>query len=835
MQRDPPVCRRRRRGRAGRARSRRSRRGRRPARERRRCQLSPKCVARTPGGRMATAFVPPSRARAMAIPRPGVAATSARTSSAVRRGRSAASTTTASSDTTAWVAAARASFQGAPPSSKRGTPFAVTGSCETIVTGPTPPPRRRRARARAAPASSAARAAGSSTSARRLFASSRRLTGTSTWADTLRILTACCGLTTPGRSPRCRPRSSSRPRSACASEGKGRLVTYSPKVFIPLTKLCRDVCHYCTFAAPPRKGERAYMTEDEVLDVARAGAAAGCREALFTLGDKPELRYRAAREELAALLGCETTIEYLVRMCRLVLEETGLLPHANPGVMTRDELAALREVTASQGIMLETAADRLSERGGPHFGSPDKRPAVRLETLRLAGELAIPFTSGILIGIGETREERIEALLAIRELHERYGHIQEVIVQNFRAKPGTKMVDAPEPSLEELLWTAAAARLVLGPEMNIQAPPNLSYDDFPRLLEAGINDWGGVSPVTIDHVNPEAPWPEIERLAGGDAGGRARARRAPARLPRVRERRAGSIRRCCRTSFARPTRSGSRARARGRPAPTCRSRSFPRDALPVDTRDELGEEEIVRLFSRARRGAGPRLRRRRPAAPRGERRRRHVRRHAEHPVHERLLLQVRLLRVLEGEARGEPARACLPVPLDEIVRRVEEAWERGATEVCLQGGIHPSFDGDYYRVGRARDQGRRARHPRPRLLRARDLAGRGDARASARRVPRDAAGRGPLVAARDGRRGARRRDPARHLPRQGDDRPVARGARHGAPGRPDVEQHDHVRPRRRPGELGAPPPARARAAGGDGRLHGVRPAARSSTWRRRCT
>ena len=251
------------------------------------------------------------------------------------------------------------------------------------------------------------------------------------------------------------------PAQRLREEGKGRLVTFSPKVFIPLTKLCRDVCHYCTFAAPPRKGERAYMSADEVLDVARAGAAAGCCEALFTLGDKPERRYRAAREELAEL-GCETTIEYLVRMCRLVLEETGLLPHANPGVMTRDELAALREVTASQGIMLETASDRLSERGGPHFGSPDKRPSVRLETLRLAGELRIPFTTGILIGIGETREERIDALLAIRDLHERYGHIQEVIVQNFRAKPRTLMVDAPEPPLDELLWTAAAARLVLG-------------------------------------------------------------------------------------------------------------------------------------------------------------------------------------------------------------------------------------------------------------------------------------------------------------------------------------------------------------------------------------
>src|SRR5918911_395489 len=302
-------------------------------------------------------------------------------------------------------------------------------------------------------------------------------------------------------------------------EGHGTTVTYSPKVFIPLTKLCRDVCHYCTFARPPRRGERAYLSLDEVLDVARAGAAAGCREALFTLGDKPELRYRAAREELAAL-GCETTIEYLVQMCRLVLEETGLLPHANPGVMTRDELAALREVAASQGIMLETISDRLSERGGPHFGSPDKRPAARLETLRLAGELQIPFTTGILIGIGETRRDRIEALLAIRNLHERYGHIQEVIVQNFRAKPGTRMVDHPEPSLDELLWTAAAARLVLGPGMNVQAPPNLSYDEFPRLLDAGINDWGGVSPVTLDHVNPEAPWPELARLrAATEAAG----------------------------------------------------------------------------------------------------------------------------------------------------------------------------------------------------------------------------------------------------------------------------------------------------------------------------
>ena len=228
-------------------------------------------------------------------------------------------------------------------------------------------------------------------------------------------------------------------------------------MFIPLTKLCRDVCHYCTFAAPPKRGERAYLTIDEVLEIARAGAAAGCHEALFTLGDKPELRYRAAREELAEL-GCATTLEYLARAAGAVLEETGLLPHLNPGVLTVDDLRALRPVSASMGIMLETTSERLSQRGGAHFGSPDKLPAARLATLEAAGAERVPFTTGILIGIGETRAERIDALLAIRESHERHGHIQEVIVQNFRAKPGTKMVDAPEPSVEDHLWTIAVAR-----------------------------------------------------------------------------------------------------------------------------------------------------------------------------------------------------------------------------------------------------------------------------------------------------------------------------------------------------------------------------------------
>ena len=259
--------------------------------------------------------------------------------------------------------------------------------------------------------------------------------------------------------------------------GFGRPVTYSRKVFIPLTKLCRDVCHYCTFAQPPRPGERAYMTLDEVVEVARRGAEAGCKEALFTLGDKPELRYPQARAELDAL-GYPTTIAYLAAAARAVLDATGLLPHANPGVVTRDELLALREVCPSQGMMLESVSRRLLEPGQAHHGSPDKDPAARLETMRTAGELAIPYTSGILIGIGETREERIESLLALRDLHDAHGHIQEIIVQNFRAKPDTRMADAPDPPLEDLQWTIACARLIFGPDMAIQAPPNLT----PGLL-----------------------------------------------------------------------------------------------------------------------------------------------------------------------------------------------------------------------------------------------------------------------------------------------------------------------------------------------------------------
>jgi FO synthase len=481
---------------------------------------------------------------------------------------------------------------------------------------------------------------------------------------------------------------------ALRDKGHGWLVTFSPKVFIPLTKLCRDVCHYCTFARPPRRGERAYLSIEEVLEVARSGAAAGCREALFTLGDKPELRYRAAREELAAL-GCETTLQYLRRVAAAVLEETGLLPHLNPGVLTREDVRSLRPVSASMGAMLETTSERLSARGGPHFGSPDKMPAARLATIAAAGEERVPFTTGILIGIGETRAERLDALHAIRELADRYGHVQEVIVQNFRAKPGTRMASAPEPPLEELLWTIAVARIVLGAHAHVQAPPNLSYDDFPRLLDAGIDDWGGVSPVTIDHVNPEAPWPAVERLREATE---SRGLELAPRLAVYPEWSSGAwLGPQVMPAVLRASDSLGLAREdRWSPGEDVGVPFVPRGALPVDTRDELGEDELVRLF-RARGHERDRV----FAAADGLRR--EVCGDAVTYVVTRNIQYTNVCYFrcgfcafskgkLAANLRGAPYL----VPHEEIVRRCEEAWERGATEVCLQGGIHPAFTGEYY-------------------------------------------------------------------------------------------------------------------------------------------
>jgi len=293
--------------------------------------------------------------------------------------------------------------------------------------------------------------------------------------------------------------------------GKGNVVTYSKKVFIPLTTLCRDYCGYCTFRKDPGQPGAQFMTPEEVLALAEHGRKAGCKEALFSLGDQPERIFPEAREFLRGQ-GYSRTLDYLAAMCELVLEKTGLLPHANPGVMHRAALEQLKDSNASVGLMLENVSPRLMHDGLPHANAPDKVPALRLRTMEEAGKLAMAFTTGILIGIGETMEERIDSLVAIRALHEKYGHIQEVIIQNFRAKPEIPMAAHPEPSLDDMLRTIALARLILGPHMNVQAPPNLSYDDFPRLLDAGINDWGGISPVTKDFINPEAAWPQIPRL-----------------------------------------------------------------------------------------------------------------------------------------------------------------------------------------------------------------------------------------------------------------------------------------------------------------------------------
>ena len=569
----------------------------------------------------------------------------------------------------------------------------------------------------------------------------------------------------------------------------GDVVTYSPKVFIPLTELCRDVCRYCTFAKTPGNVRAPYLAVEEAIDIARRGAEAGCTEALFTLGDQPERRYRAAREALARM-GFESTIDYLVHAARRVHEETGLLPHVNPGVMTREELARLREVSVSAGIMLESVSRRLCERGGPHFGSPDKDPAVRLATMERAGELAVPFTTGILIGIGETRRERVESLLAIRDLADGHEHIQEVIVQNFRAKPGTPMATAPEPSLEDHLWTIAVTRLVLGPGTSVQAPPNLRPGALARLVEAGLDDWGGVSPVTPDHVNPEAPWPhliELERateaagkslaprlplhprfvadperwvdpglrsavLAASDGQGLGRETRwhagdagrgpelalpdigaAPVRgspwdtdaATTVSPAKAGIHRRSPLAHVGAPDTSiaddvaarhvagaglppghESEREARGetsRPgsfaAIAVSPRTSPTLARVLDRAREgapLDESQIVRLFearggeARAVCEAADRLRRERNGDV------------VSYVVNRNInytnvcYFKCRFCAFSKGRLSANLRGRPYDLDLEEIARRTREAWDRGATEICLQGGIHPDYTGETY-------------------------------------------------------------------------------------------------------------------------------------------
>ena len=495
--------------------------------------------------------------------------------------------------------------------------------------------------------------------------------------------------------------------AALRDSAHGRLISYSRKVFIPLTKLCRDVCHYCTFAEVPRAGKPVYLSPDEVLAIARAGAAAGCTEALFTLGDKPELRYQAARDALKAL-GHETTISYLTAMCALVLRETGLLPHANPGVMTREEIAGLREVTASQGIMLESTSERLCRQGGVHYGSPDKHPAVRLETLRLAGELKVPFTTGILIGIGETRDERIDALEAIRDLHAAHGHIQEVIVQNFRAKPDTKLANSEEPDLDDLLWTIATARLILGPDMNIQAPPNLSPGVYQKLIDAGLNDWGGISPVTPDHVNPEAPWPAIAELARKSAdAGKLLVNRLPVYPAYVRAADtwlapdiATRVRRMSDAEgFARDD-DWAPGNTKPPPAPLVLARGVDAGIAGIVERATSGERlasnDIVRLFAardadyRHVTQAADALRR----AVSGDVVRYVVNRNINYT--NICYFRCKFCAFSKGRTHEDLRGSPYDLAIEEITRRAIEAWDRGATEVCLQGGIHPDYTGATY-------------------------------------------------------------------------------------------------------------------------------------------
>jgi FO synthase len=497
--------------------------------------------------------------------------------------------------------------------------------------------------------------------------------------------------------------------------GHGDVVSYSRKVFIPLTRLCRDVCHYCTFATTPREGVRAYLSPEEVLEIARAGERAGCHEALFTLGDKPELRYGPARKELAKL-GHPTTLSYLAEMCALLLRETSLLPHVNPGVMSREEVAMLRRVSVSQGIMLENISTRLGERGGVHYGSPDKAPAARMETMRHAGELKVPFTTGILIGIGETREERIDSLLAIRALHESHGHIQEVIIQNFRAKSATKMAQAPEPDLDDLMWTLAVARLCFGPAMNLQAPPNLTPDSYTRLIAAGLNDWGGVSPVTPDHVNPEAPWPQIVRLRENtERAGKVLVERLAAypsyctdaatwqdptlvsRVLRATDTEGfartdnwspGQIEPPTAPDPARTIRSNSRRARANTEIERILANAFDGACLP--------EADIVRLFQ----ARGPQFEA--VCAAADELRRRSVGDVVRYVVNRNInytnvcSFRCQFCAFSKGKLSENLRGLPYDLALEEVVRRAREAWERGATEVCMQGGIHPDYTGETY-------------------------------------------------------------------------------------------------------------------------------------------
>ena len=501
-------------------------------------------------------------------------------------------------------------------------------------------------------------------------------------------------------------------------QGHGGIVTYSRKVFIPLTRLCRDFCHYCTFATTPKHLASAYLSTDEAVSIARQGQAMDCKEALFTLGEKPELRHAAARQALDKM-GFATTLEYLAHVADRVLQETGLLPHINAGCMTPQEIAMLRPVSASMGIMLETVAERLCEKGQVHYGSPDKNPQLRLQTMSDAGKAKVPFTTGILIGIGETTVERLDSLLAIRNLHREYGHIQEVIVQNFVPKADTKMARVPPPHTDELLWTIAMARIIFGPEMSIQAPPNLSPGKLVALVSAGINDWGGVSPLTPDHVNPESPWPQLNTLRQETAAaGKVLQERLtiyPIYTLRADEWLESSLVRAVLkladgaglareddwlTGQSVEIPEGFKLTPPAAPAvfqhpPVAKkTRAILDQALAGD--DTLSVNQISHLFN-ARGGdfmavcqAADRLRK----SVCGDTVSYVINRNINYT--NICTFRCHFCAFAKGR-KNTPASDApyLKSPL-EVAQLAREAWQRGATEVCMQGGIHPSFTGQTY-------------------------------------------------------------------------------------------------------------------------------------------
>ena len=499
--------------------------------------------------------------------------------------------------------------------------------------------------------------------------------------------------------------------AALRDAGHGDIVTCSRKVFIPLTELCRDVCHYCTYAKTPRRLKNVYLSPEQVLAIARAGQAAGCHEALFTLGDKPELRYRAAREALATL-GFASTLDYLRAMAELVRRETGLLPHLNAGVMSYEEFRSLREVAPSMGIMLESAASRLIQRGGPHFGSPDKAPTVRLLSIRAAGQARVPLTSGLLIGIGETREERLLSLLALRDLHAEHGHLQELILQNFVPKPGTKMAKAPAPPFEELLWTIAMARHVFGAAMSLQTPPNLNAGRLAAIIAAGCNDWGGVSPVTPDHVNPESPWPHLDSLAEQTrAAGKTLVPRLTIYPHYIEQRQewlhpglvASVLKHADASGLARtddwspgaglappPVAASAGGTVRRPDSPAVRLMERARQG------ERFSEDEVTHLFSLRGTDCEQLLKLADEARAEscGDTISYVVNRNINYT--NLCTYKCTFCAFSKGKTHEDLRGAPYVLDMSEVARRTEEAWQRGATEVCLQGGIHPAFTGQTY-------------------------------------------------------------------------------------------------------------------------------------------